>query len=155
MFAEMLCKLTSNVKPITTKRPSLQSSKKQNNYMSHSRKQIIKGAKSCLRNFLTVLKRCYLIIIICYWQKTGTNRTQVLHRIQIRQLTPRQPKLDIRITPQEWKPDLERSLEHDYLFARACECEYEKSIFDAESNNATPPNSPENPVFSDSTTEET
>ena len=45
------------------------------------------------------------------------------------------------------------SLTHD-LYARAWECEYEKPNFDAEENNATPPNSPKNPVQSDALTEE-
>ena len=48
----------------------------------------------------------------------GTNKTQVLHRIQTRQFTHRQTPPDIRITPQEWKPDLEMSLKHDDLYAR-------------------------------------
>ena len=42
MFANMPCKLTSNKKLITTKRPTLQSSKKQIMYRSYSRKRIIK-----------------------------------------------------------------------------------------------------------------
>ena len=46
------------------------------------------------------------------------------------------------------------SLKHDDLYARAWECEYEKPIFDADKNNATPPNPRENPVQSDFSTEE-
>ena len=34
-------------------------------------------------------------------RKTDTNKTQVLHRMRMRQFTPRQPPADIRITPQE------------------------------------------------------
>ena len=63
--------------------------------------------------------------------------------MRMRQFTPRQPPPDIRFTPQEEKPDLEVSLKHDDLSARAWECEYGKSVFDAENNNATPPSSPE------------
>ena len=33
-------------------------------------------------------------------RKPGTNKTQVLHRMQMRQVTPHQPPADIRITPQ-------------------------------------------------------
>ena len=39
--------------------------------------------------------------------KIGTNKTQVLLCIRMRQFTSRQPIPDIRITPQEWKPDPE------------------------------------------------
>ena len=37
--------------------------------------------------------------------KIGTNKTQVLHRMRMRQFTPRQLLADIRITPQRRKPD--------------------------------------------------
>ena len=55
----------------------------------------------------------------------------------MRQFTPRHHPADIRITPQEWKADSEVSLQHDDLYARAWECEYEQPIFDAENINAT------------------
>ena len=87
--------------------------------------------------------------------KIGTNKTQVLHRMQMRQFKPRQPQADRRITPQDWKLDPEVSLKHDDLSARAWECEYEKPICDAGNNNATPPNSPEILLHSDLLTEET
>ena len=88
-------------------------------------------------------------------RKIATNKTQVLHRMQMHQFTPRRPPPDTRITPQEWTPDPEVMLTHDDLYARSWECEYETPIFDAENKNATPPNSPENPVQSDLSTEET
>ena len=47
------------------------------------------------------------------------------------------------------------SLEHDDLYARAWECEYEKPILDAEKNDATPPNLPEIPKQTDLSSEET
>ena len=47
------------------------------------------------------------------------------------------------------------SLKHDDLYARAWECHYEQPIFDAENNNAAPPNSTEIPKQSDVSTEET
>ena len=55
--------------------------------------------------------------------KIGTNKTQILHRMRRRQFTTHQPPADIRITPQEWKPDQEVGLKHDDLYARAWECE--------------------------------
>ena len=79
-------------------------------------------------------------------RKSGTNKTQVLHRLGMRQLTPREPKVDIRGKPQEHKHDFEVSLNHDDLYARAWESDYEQPIFDAENNNPAPPNSHENPV---------
>ena len=72
-------------------------------------------------------------------RKNGTNKTQVLHRMQMRQFTPRQRPGDIRIAPQEFKPDPDVGLKHDDLYARAWEYDYEQPTFDAENKNATPP----------------
>ena len=87
-------------------------------------------------------------------RKIGTNKTQVLHRMRMRQFTPRQPPADITVKLQEYKSDPEVSLNHDDLYARAWECEYEQPIFDAENDNKAPPNQRETPVQSDSSTEE-
>ena len=46
------------------------------------------------------------------------------------------------------------SLNHDYLYARAWECDYEQPIFDAENDNPAPPNLQEIPLQSDFSTEE-
>ena len=73
-------------------------------------------------------------------RKIGTNKTQVLHRMRMRQFTPRQPPADITVKPQEYKSDPEVSLNHDDLYARAWECDYEQPIFDAENDNKAPPN---------------
>ena len=70
----------------------------------------------------------------------------------MRQFTPRQPPADIRITPQEYKPDPDVSLKHDDLYARAWEYDYEEPTFDEENNNTTPPNSHEIAVQSDFST---
>ena len=86
-------------------------------------------------------------------RKIGTNKTQVLHRMRMLQFTPRQPPADIRILPKDFKPDRDVSLKHDDLYARAWEYDYEQPNFDAEKNNATPPNSHENPGQSDFSTE--
>ena len=82
-------------------------------------------------------------------RKIGTNKRQVLHRLRMRQFTPRQPPADIRVEPQEYKPDPEVSLKHDDLYARASEYDYEQPIFDAENNHVTPPNSQDTPLQSD------
>ena len=87
-------------------------------------------------------------------RKIGTNKTQVLHRMKMRQVTPHQPPADITVKPQEYKSDPEVSLNHDDLYARAWECDYEQPIFDAENDNAAPPNPREIPVQSDFSTEE-
>ena len=87
-------------------------------------------------------------------RKIGTNKTQVLHRMRMRQFTPRQPPADITVKPQEYKPDPEVSLHHDDLYARAWEYDYDQPIFDIENDNAVPPNSQEIPVQSDFSTEE-
>ena len=88
-------------------------------------------------------------------RKIGTHKTQVFHGMRMRQFTHRQTPPDIRITPKEWNFDPEVNLKHDDLYARAWECEYEKPVFDTENDNATPPSSPEIPVQSDKSTEET
>ena len=52
-------------------------------------------------------------------QKIGTNKTQVLHRMRLHLLTPKQPIPDVQTTSQEWKPDIEVIIKHDDLYARA------------------------------------
>ena len=87
-------------------------------------------------------------------RKIGTNKTQLLHRMRMRQFTPRQPPVDITVKPQEYKSDPEVSLYHDDLYARAWEYDFEQPIFDAENDNETPPNQQEIPKQSDFSTEE-
>ena len=87
-------------------------------------------------------------------RKIGTNKTQVLPRMRMRQFTPRQPPADITVKPQEYKSDPEVSLNHDDLYARAWECDYEQPIFDAENDNEAPTNSQEIPIRTDFSTEE-
>ena len=65
------------------------------------------------------------------------------------QITPRHPPTDILITLQECKPDPDVRLNHDDLYARAWECDYEQPDFDAENKNETPPDSTEIPAESD------
>ena len=87
-------------------------------------------------------------------RKIGTNKTQVLHRMRMRQFTPHQPPADITVKPQDFKFDLEVSLNHDDLYARAWEYDFEQPIFDAENDNEAQTNSQEIPVQSDFSTEE-
>ena len=87
-------------------------------------------------------------------RKIGTNKTQVLHRMRMRQFTPHQPPADITVKPQEYKSDPEVSLHHDDLYARAWEYDFEQPIFDAENDKAAPPNLQEFPLQSDHSTEE-
>ena len=76
-------------------------------------------------------------------RKIGTNKTQILHRMWLRQFTSRQPIPDTPVTPREWQPDPEVIIKHDDLYARAWECEYDKPIFDSDRDNLVSPNSPE------------
>ena len=76
-------------------------------------------------------------------RKIGTNKTQILHRMRIRQFTPRQTIPDIPVTPREWQPDREVIIKHDDLYARAWECEYDKPILDSDCDNMVIPTSPE------------
>ena len=72
-------------------------------------------------------------------RKIGTNKTQILHRMRLRQSTPRQPIPDIPITPREWQPDPEVVITDDDLYARAWECEHDEPIFDSDYNNLATP----------------
>ena len=76
-------------------------------------------------------------------RKVGTNKTQILHRMRLRQFTPRQPIPDIPITPREWQPDPEVVITHDDLYARAWECDYDEPIFDSDYNTLAGPSPPE------------
>ena len=87
-------------------------------------------------------------------RKIGTNKTQLLHRMRMRQFTTRQPPADITVKPHEYKSDPEVSLYHDDLYARAWEYDFEPPNFDAENDNETPPNQREIPIRSDFSTEE-
>ena len=87
-------------------------------------------------------------------RKIGTNKTQELHRMRMRQFTPRQPPADIPVKPKEYKSDPEVSPNHDDLYASAWEYDYEQPIFDAENDNAASPNLQEIPLQSDYSTEE-
>ena len=87
-------------------------------------------------------------------RKIGTNKTQLLHRMRMRQFTPRQPPADITVKPQDYKSDPEVNINHDDLYARTWEYDFEKPIFDAENDNAAPPNPREIPLQSDFSTEE-
>ena len=87
-------------------------------------------------------------------RKIGTNKTQLLHRMRMRQFTPRQPPADITVKPQEYKSDPEVILYHDDLYARAWEYDFEQPIFETENDNAVPPNQSEIPGQTDFSTEE-
>ena len=87
-------------------------------------------------------------------RKIGTNKKQVLHRMGMRQFTPRQPPADITINPQDYKSDPEVRLNQDDLYVRTWEYDFEQPIFDAEKEKAAPPNLQETPLQSDYSTEE-
>ena len=82
-------------------------------------------------------------------RKIGTDKTQVLHRMRMRQFTPHQLPTDIRVNPHEYKPDPEVSINHDDLYARAWEYHYEQPIFDAQNDNSVSANQPEAPIQTD------
>ena len=75
--------------------------------------------------------------------------------MRLRQFTPRQTIPDIPVTPREWQPDPEVIIKHDDLYARACECEYDKPIFDTDRHNIVVPKSPEVTVQSEGAADET
>ena len=75
-------------------------------------------------------------------RKIGTNKTQILHRMRLRQFPSRQPIPDIPITPRERQPDPEVIIKHDDLYGRAWESQDETPIFD---NGQHEPNSDKSP----------
>ena len=87
-------------------------------------------------------------------RKIGTNRTQILHRMRLRQFTPRHPLSDIPVTQREWQPDPEVVVNHDNLYARAWECEYHEPTFDSDYNNLAAPSAPETTIRSEQTADE-
>ena len=72
-------------------------------------------------------------------RKIGTNNTELLLRMRLRQFTPRQSISNITITPCEWQPNPKVVIRHDDLFARAWECEYDEPIFDSDYKNLAIP----------------
>ena len=88
-------------------------------------------------------------------RKIGTNKTEILHRMRLRQFTPRHPIPDTLVTPREWQQDPEVIIKHDDLHARAWECEYDKPIFDSDCDNLVSPNSPEITVRAGEAADET
>ena len=87
-------------------------------------------------------------------RKIGTNKTQILHWMVLRQVTPRQPLPDVPVTQREWQPDSEVVITHDDLYARAWECEYDEPIFDSDHSNLTVPSPSEITVRSEQTSDE-
>ena len=88
-------------------------------------------------------------------RKIGTNKTQILHRMRLRQFTPRQPLSDIPVTQREWQPDPEVVITHDDLYARAWECEYDEPVFDSSDyNSLAKPSPPEITIRSDQAADE-
>ena len=86
--------------------------------------------------------------------KIGTNKTQILHRMRLRQFTPHQPLADIPVTQREWQPDLEFVITHDDLYARAWECEYDEPIIDSYYKSLVTPTSSEITIRSKETADE-
>ena len=87
-------------------------------------------------------------------RKIGTNKSQILHRMKVRQFTPHQPKPDTPITPREWQPDPEVVIKQDDLHGRAWECEDDEPLFESVYNNLATPSSPEIPIRSDQAADE-
>ena len=87
-------------------------------------------------------------------RKIGTNRTQILHRMRLRQFTPRQPTSDIPVTQREGQPDPEVVITDDDLYARAWEYEFDEPIFDSDYNNLATPSPPEITIRSEQAADE-
>ena len=88
-------------------------------------------------------------------RKIGTSKSQILHRMRLRQFTPRQLIPDTPVTPSEWQPHPEVIIKNDDLYAIAWECEYDKPIFDGDRDNMVIPNSLEVSVRPEEAADET
>ena len=86
--------------------------------------------------------------------KIGTNKTQILHRMGLRQFTPRQPLPDVPVTQREWQPDPEVVINQDDLYARAWENEYDEPIVDSDHSKLAVPSPPEITVRLEQTSDE-
>ena len=75
--------------------------------------------------------------------------------MRLHHFTPRQTIPDISVTPRDWQPDPEVIIEHDDLYARAWECEYDKPIFDSDRDNMVVPNPSEVTVQPEEVADET
>ena len=87
-------------------------------------------------------------------RKIGSNKTQIRHRLRLRQFTPRKPLSDVPVTQRVWQPNPEVVITHDDLYARAWECEYDEPIFQSDYNNLAPPSPPETTIQSEQTADE-
>ena len=87
--------------------------------------------------------------------KIGTNETQVINRMQLRTLTPREPIPNVQTTSHERKPDLKVINKHHGPYARAWESDFGKLISDNNQYKPSPPNSRELAVESEYTKVET
>ena len=63
--------------------------------------------------------------------KFGTIKIQMPHCMQLRQFTPKEPLHDVQITPEKFKTNQEVIIKHDDLYARAWDCDCERTLFDA------------------------
>ena len=118
----------------------------------HQRSQIPFTGFRCIGPYIIekiLPNKNYVVRKIC------TNKTQLPHRMRLRQFTPRQPIPDTPVTPREWQPDPEVIIMHDDLYARAWECEYDKPILDSDLDKLVPPSSPEVTVQSREAANET
>ena len=87
-------------------------------------------------------------------REIGTKKTQVLHRMRLRQFTSRQSIPIIQIKQCEWKPHPEVIIKHDDLYARTWKCEHDKSVFDSIYNSMVTPSSHEITVRSEAAADE-
>ena len=140
MLTILHCKITSNVKLFTTKSQRFKTQKAEYFYVLQPKKDY-QGSKNLLTEFRWIGPYNHENLLPNnndLVPKVGTNKTQMLRCMQLRRFTPQQPPTDVQISPQEWKSDPEVSNKHDDLCARACECDYERPIFNAKDDKTTP-----------------
>ena len=102
--AKKPCKLVSNTKRLIIKKPMPQNSNKPIMFTSYRPKTDHQGSKIHLGDFRWI--GLYITEMVLPNNKflvrnIGTNKTQKLNQMRLRQFTPRQPIPDIPITPRE------------------------------------------------------
>ena len=129
----MPCKLISNTKRITIKKVNASKLKKSDYVYILQPKADHQGSKIPFTEFRWVgpyivekalPNNNYLV------RQLETNKTQVLHWMRLRKITPRQPIPDVQTTSHERKLDPEVIIKHDDLYARAWESDNETPISD-------------------------
>ena len=63
-------------------------------------------------------------------RRLGTNKTQLLHRIRVRKVTPQAPLADFFVREKDWQKDDQTPIANDYLCAQSWNTNFGSNPFD-------------------------